>query len=263
MDVPGISRPVLVVLIVAAVLLFAFGATKAVGRLTEHTDTQTRTLAAAPTIVVVSTQDRRRRIVAADRSDVRLTTQGEALGLGRRPRRAARRRRRTAPAGPLPTSCPVVDDAVPRELRPRGAAHAPACGWSPAPATCAPRTSRAVPTLRSGTGDLHVVGVRGPLRLTPTPATCTSRAPAPDVVARHEHRRHRRRGQPSRASVAAQADTGDINIIVPDADLRGRRRSRTPATSTSTCDRDDASPRTLDAHTDTGDVHLSSPTLVS
>ena len=49
MDVPGISRPVLVVLIVVAVLLFAYGARTAVGRLTQHTDTHTRTLAAAPT----------------------------------------------------------------------------------------------------------------------------------------------------------------------------------------------------------------------
>ena len=45
MDVPGISRPVLVVLIVAAVLLFAFGATKAVGLLTRahrHADAHAR-----------------------------------------------------------------------------------------------------------------------------------------------------------------------------------------------------------------------------
>jgi hypothetical protein len=73
MDVPGISRPVLIALIVVAVLLFAYGATKAVGLLTERTDTQTRTLAAAPTIVVhTGTGDV--RIVAADRTDVRLTT---------------------------------------------------------------------------------------------------------------------------------------------------------------------------------------------
>ena len=52
MDVPGISRPVLVALIVVAVLLFAYGGTKAAGLLTQHTDTHTRTLAAAPTIVV-------------------------------------------------------------------------------------------------------------------------------------------------------------------------------------------------------------------
>lgn len=52
MDVPGISRLALVAMIVVAVVLFAFGSTHAVGRLTERTDTQTRTLAAAPTIVV-------------------------------------------------------------------------------------------------------------------------------------------------------------------------------------------------------------------
>ena len=53
--------------------VFIFGATKAVGLLTERTDTQTRTLAAAPTIVVhTGTGDV--RIIAADRTDVRLTT---------------------------------------------------------------------------------------------------------------------------------------------------------------------------------------------
>ena len=73
MHVPGISRPVFVAMVVAAVVLFAFGATSAVGLLTQRTETQTRTLAAAQTIVVdTGTGDV--RIVGADRSDVRLTT---------------------------------------------------------------------------------------------------------------------------------------------------------------------------------------------
>jgi hypothetical protein len=73
MDVPGISRPVLLAMIVVALLLFAFGATTAVGLMTQHTDTRTRVLAAASTLVVdARTGDVRVR--AADRTDVRLTT---------------------------------------------------------------------------------------------------------------------------------------------------------------------------------------------
>ena len=49
MHVPGISRPVFVAMIFAAVVLFAGAATSAVGLLTQRTETQTRTLAAAPT----------------------------------------------------------------------------------------------------------------------------------------------------------------------------------------------------------------------
>jgi hypothetical protein len=50
MDVPGISRPILVAMIVVAAILLAFGTTKAIALFTEHTDTHTRIVAAAPTI---------------------------------------------------------------------------------------------------------------------------------------------------------------------------------------------------------------------
>jgi uncharacterized membrane protein len=50
MDVPGISRPVLVALIVVAVVLLAGGASSALSWATRHTDTQTRTIPAASTI---------------------------------------------------------------------------------------------------------------------------------------------------------------------------------------------------------------------
>jgi hypothetical protein len=49
MQVPGISRPALAVMIAVAAVLFVFGATRASGLLTRHTDTHTRTFAAAPT----------------------------------------------------------------------------------------------------------------------------------------------------------------------------------------------------------------------
>ena len=250
MDVPGISRPVLVVLIVAAVLLFAFGATKAVGLLTEHTDTHTRTLAAAPTIVVhTGTGDV--RIVASDRTDVRLTTKekrsvwggghvrvcGDAAELRLETAATAPGRRRPVRRGlvlevPRGTSVRVVTGTG--DLHAENLRAAPTSG--PAPATC---TSSAC---------------AGRCALQPTPATCTSRRPSPDVV---------------RAT-----GTGDIDIVA--SQPRSIQPRPTPATSTSVVPdltyavdaqtdtgddnvgvrRDDASPRKLRAHTDTGDVHL-------
>jgi hypothetical protein len=73
MRVPGIPQPALVALIVVAAALFVFGAGKASGLLTKHAETHTRTMAAARTLVVAGrTGDI--QIVAADRSDIRLTT---------------------------------------------------------------------------------------------------------------------------------------------------------------------------------------------
>ena len=89
MNVSGISRPVLVVLIVAAVLLLAYGSTKAAGLLTQHTDIHTQTLAAAPRIVVRG----------LDRGDVRRhRRRPPGQSQAGRPRRSAR----SGAAGPRP-----------------------------------------------------------------------------------------------------------------------------------------------------------------
>jgi hypothetical protein len=79
MDVPGISRPVLVTLIAVAVLLLAAGTSWALSWVTRHTDTSTRTIPAASTIVVdASSGDI--DVVGTDRSDIRLqTTQSRSL----------------------------------------------------------------------------------------------------------------------------------------------------------------------------------------
>jgi len=81
MNVPGIPRPALVAMIAVAAVLLAFGATKAIALFTEHTDTHTRIVAAAPSIAVgVQTGDV--RIVGSDRTDVRLTTKEKRSAWG-------------------------------------------------------------------------------------------------------------------------------------------------------------------------------------
>ena len=157
MDVPGISRPVLVVLIVAAVLLFAFGATKAVGLLTERTDTQTRTLAAAPTIVVHH-RDRRRSDRRGGPHRRAPDHEGEALDLGRRPRQGERRRRRPAPQGPLRRLLVVDDDCGVDSILevPRATSVRVVTGTGDLRA----ENLQGDAELRAGTGDLRAIGVQ-------------------------------------------------------------------------------------------------------
>jgi hypothetical protein len=217
MDVPGISRPVLVVLIVAAVLLFAFGATKAVGLLTERTDTQTRTLAAAPTIVVhTGTGDV--RIIAADRTDVRLTTKEKRSIWGGGHVRVSG----DAADLRLKDHCdgfPVVDDP---------------CGVDSILEVPRATSVRVV----TGTGDLRAENLQGS-------ADVVARASTGDI-----------RVEASRpGTVQAQADTGDIHISVPDLTYAVDTETGTGDENVDVR-RDDASPRKLRAHTDTGDVHL-------
>jgi DUF4097 and DUF4098 domain-containing protein YvlB len=108
--------------------------------------------------------------------------------------------------------------------------------------------------LRSGTGDLHVTGVRAPVRLRADTGDVHVEAPAPDIsvqtgtgdidiVATHP------------ATIQAQAATGDIVFVVPDLSYAVDVQTDTGDENVDVR-RDDASPRKLRAHTDTGDVHV-------
>jgi hypothetical protein len=198
MDVPGISRPVLVVLIVVAVLLFAYGAGTALGRLTRHTDTQTRTLAAVPTVVVTS-RNADVNIVASDRSDVRVTTreQRSVWGGGHVDLRG------DAGGLQLRDSCrdiPVVDDPCHVSLR-----------------LDVPRSVSV--RVVTGTGDVAIVASH--------PQTIHAEAATGDVILVVPDLTY---------AVDAQSDVGDDKVLVHV---------------------DDASPRKIQAHTNTGDVIVS------
>jgi hypothetical protein len=251
MDVPGISRPALAAMIVVAAVLFAFGATKAAGLVTEHTDTQTRTLTAAPTIVVeTGTGDV--RIVAADRTDVQLTT---------KERRSMWGGGRVKVSGDaahlrLKDHCdgfPIVDDpcSVDSILEvPRDTSVRVATGTGDLRA----ENLEGGADLSAGTGDLRAVGVRGPLRLSSETGDVHVEAPSSAVVARTSTGDIRIEGTRP-GTIDAQADTGDIHLIVPDLAYAVDVRTDT-GDETVDVRRDDASPRELRAHTDTGDVYV-------
>jgi hypothetical protein len=251
MDVPGISRPVLVVLIIVAVLLFAYGATKAVAVVTEHTDTHTRVVAAAPAIVVgVETGDV--RITGSDRSDVRLTTKekrsawggghvevsgdGARLHLGDRCDKV--------PVVDAPCSVSYVLE-VPRNTAVRvvagtGDLHAEGLGRGA--------------DLSSGTGDLNVEGVRGALHLKADTGDVHVEAPAPEAsVETGTGDVHIEASQPR--SIDVRTGTGDVDIAVPDTTYAVDVQSDSGDDHVGV-HRDDASPRRLKAHTGTGDVFV-------
>jgi hypothetical protein len=251
MDVPGISRPVLVAMIVVALVIFVFGATKAVGLLTERTDAQTRTLAAAPTIVVhTGTGDV--RVVAADRTDVRLTTKEKRSIWGGGHVRVSG----DAADLRLNDHCdgfPVVDDpcGVDSILEvPRATSVRVVTGTGDLRA----ENLRGAAELRAGTGDLRAVGVSGRLRLSSDTGDVHVEGPSPDVVA-HTSTGDIRVEASRPGTVDARADTGDIHISVPDLTYAVDADTGT-GDDTVDVRRDDASPRELRAHTDTGDVHL-------
>jgi hypothetical protein len=251
MDVPGISRPILVAMIVVAAILLAFGTTKAIALFTERTDTHTRTVAAAPTIVVgVETGDV--RIIGSDRADVRLTTKekrsawggGHAEVSGDGARLHLGDRCDKVPVVDAPCSVSYVLE-VPRSTAVRvvsgtGDLHAEDLGGSA--------------DLSSGTGDLRVEGVRGALHLKADTGDVHVEAPAPEAsVVTGTGDVHIVASRPR--SISVQTGTGDIDIVVPDTTYAVDVESDAGSDHVGV-HRDDASPRRVKAHAGTGDVHV-------
>jgi hypothetical protein len=252
MDVPGISRPALVVLMVVAGLLFLFGATKAVGLITQHTDTHTRVIAAVPAMVV-HTRTGDVRIVAADRTDVRLTT----------------KERRSVWSGGAHVK--VSGDAANLDL------DDDCDGALFIDDTCHAKFVLEVPRatdvrvitgtgdlraenldgsvgLQAGAGDLRVIGARGPLRLHTDTGDVHVESPSSDIVAGTSTGDIR--VEASRpGTIDTQANTGDIHISVPDLTYALDVQTDTGDDNIDV-DPDDASPRKVRAHTQTGDVHV-------
>ncbi len=241
----------LALLIVVAVVLFVFGATRASGLLTRHTDTHTRTFAAAPTIVVAAERGDV-KVVAADRSDVQLTIKE------RRSMWGGGHADLSGDAGALHLKdrcqgVPFADDPCDVSFRlevPRGVAVRVSSGTGDLRA----ENLDGSVDLRSGTGDLHVTGVRGPVRLHADTGDADVVAPTSDVsvqtgtgdiavVATHPR------------TIRADTDTGDVDFVVPDLSYAVDVQTDTGDENVDVR-RDDASPRKLRAHTDTGDVHV-------
>jgi DUF4097 and DUF4098 domain-containing protein YvlB len=252
MDGPGISRPVLVVLIAVAVMLFLYGAGTALSRVTEHTDTQTRTFAAAPT-VVIATNSADVNIVASDRSDVQVTTREKRSVWGG----GHIRMRGDAGGLELGDRCrdlPIVEDPCQVSVHlevPRSTSVRVVTGTGDLRA----EHLEGGADLSSATGDMHVLGVRGPVRVHAETGDVEVVAPAPDIsvqtatgdvaiVASHPQ------------TIRARAATGDIVLVVADLTYAVDAQSDVGDDEVFV-QRDDASPRQLQARTNTGDVIVS------
>ena len=254
MNVPGISRPVLVVLIAFSILLLAVGGSWALSWATRETQTSTRTIAAAKT-VEIDGHSGDIRVVGADRSDILLTT----------------RERRSVFGGPhggvsfsdgrvhLDGSCPDFqlwgNDAgcsisytleVPRDTAVRLVTHS-------GDVSAEDLTGNA--DLETRSGDVDASGIGGALRLqtrsgdvnadsTSTDISASTRSGDVDLRARNATR------------VLAQTRSGDVHVSVPD---RTYAVQATAASGDEDVDvsTDRRSPRTIVATTASGDVHVS------
>jgi DUF4097 and DUF4098 domain-containing protein YvlB len=234
MDVPGISRPVLVALIAAALLVFATGVVWALAWVTHHTDTHTRILPAGPNIDI---QDRNAdiEVVGSDRSDVRVTT----------------KERRSMFATPHVQ----VDYAAGRLRLDSHCSGADLVGSG-----CTVRYRVEVPRamavrLVSSSGDVHAKDMVGPLSLRATSGDVHADAPSTDIdVEATSGDIHVHASNPTH--VRAHATSGDVHVSVPDRTYAVQTRATSGDTHVEVHE-DLRSARKLDASTTSGDVHVS------
>jgi len=255
MHVPGISRPVLVTLIAVAVVLLAGGGSWALSWATRQTDTNSRTIPAARTIVVDSRRSGDVVVVGTRRSDIRLTTKQSRTIFGR----------------------PHVDvgyeggrlhlDGHCSELEIWGSDAGCSVGFrlevphdTIVRLTASSGDVKAVgltgaADLRTKSGDVRAVGTLGTLHLQTISGDVDADSSASDIDASTTSGDvHVRAHNPTR--VKAQTVSGDVHVSVPD---------RTYAVTTHEVSGDDhvdvradpSAPRGIVATTTSGDVHVS------
>jgi DUF4097 and DUF4098 domain-containing protein YvlB len=253
MDVPGISRPVLVVLIAVAVLLFAAGASWAISWLTRETDTSTQTLVAASSIEIEG-HSGDIRVVGSDRSDIRLTTTKHRSIFGRPHVRATYSEGRLL----LDGSCSEFEIwgadggcsvqyrlEVPRNVTVRLATHS---------GDVSADDLRGDADLQTRSGDVDVDGVLGRLRLQTRSGDVDVDSPSTDIDADTRSGDVDVRAR-NATRVRAQTSSGDVHVSVPDRTyaVHAQAASGDENVDVST---DARAPRRIDAQTSSGDVHV-------
>jgi hypothetical protein len=254
MDVPGIPRPVLLVLIALAVLLLAAGGSWALSWATRQTETNSRTIPAVRTIEVDSRRSGDVVVVGTQRSDIRITTKQSRTIFGR----------------------PHVDVGYDGgRLRLDG--HCSEFELWGSDAGCAVSFRLEVPRnttvrlmansgdvradglngradLRTKSGDVHANGVLATLHLQTISGDVDADSSASDIDASTTSGDvHVRARNPTR--VNAHTVSGDVHVSVPD---------RTYAVTTHEVSgddhvdvrTDDHAPRSITATTTSGDVHV-------
>jgi Toastrack DUF4097 len=254
MHVTGISRRVLVALIVAGAAVLVFGTTVAAGMLTRHTITHTQVLAAAPTIMVdagIGDVD----VVATDRTDVRLTTRERRSVWGGghvKVRGDSARLDLHDGCDGLPTSVPLVYERCVVRYRlevPRGSD----VRVSTATGDIRAKNLQGSADLGSSTGDVRVNGASGPLRLHTAAGDVRVHAPAPDMVAQTLAGDIELVASHPRA-LRAESAAGDVTLVVPKQQTYAVDAQGEGGNQQILVPLDDASPRRLLAHSEGGHV---------
>jgi DUF4097 and DUF4098 domain-containing protein YvlB len=233
MHVPGISRPVVVVLIVVAVLLFATGAAWALAFATHHTDTDTEVLPADASIEIDSDHGDV-RVVGSDRADVLLTT-----------------KERRSIFGTPHVSVRFADG----RLRLHTSCSGAQLFGNECTASYVVEVPRAMAVrVVASSADVHAEDVRGPLAVHLSSGDVHVDAPSPDIVATASSGDiHVRASDATR--VRAQATSGDVHVSVPERSYAVQTRAIGGDQHVDVND-DPDSPRELVVSTTSGDVHL-------
>jgi hypothetical protein len=255
MQVPGISRPVLVVLSAVAILLLAAGASWALSWATRHTDTSTRTIPAAATIEIDSHRSGDVEVVGSDRSDIRLTTKQHRSIFGRPHSKVSYSGGRLRLDGHCSTFELWGTDAacaisyrleVPRSTAVKLQASSGDVRAEHLSGTADLRTQSGDVHASDIAGNLHVAAISGDVHADSSASVVDVSATSGDV---HVHARN-----PTR--VRANAVSGDIHVSVPDRTYAVRTHA-VSGDENVVVRRDDSAPRSIEASTTSGDVHIS------
>jgi hypothetical protein len=254
MDVPGIPRPVLVTLIAIAVVLLAAGGSWALSWATRETDTNSRTIPAAGTIVVDSEHSGDVVVIGSHRSDIRLTTKQSRTIFGRPHVEVGYgdgRLRLDGHCSELEMWGSDAGCAVSFRLEvPRGTTVRLSATSGDVRADGLTGTA----DLRTKSGDVHASGALGTLHLETVSGDVDADSSASEIDASTTSGDVRVRARnPTR--VKAQTVSGDVHVSVPD---------RTYAVTTHEVSGDDVvdvrddpkAPRSIEATTTSGDVHV-------
>jgi DUF4097 and DUF4098 domain-containing protein YvlB len=254
MDVPGISRPVLVVLIGMAIVLLVAGGGWALSWATSNTDTSTRTMPAASTIEIESHRSGDVEVVGSDRSDIRLTTKERSSVFGRPHSRVDFSGQRLRLDGHCSEFELWGSDAacgISYRLEvPRGTSVKLVANSGDVRAEHLAGTA----DLRTRSGDVHALDVAGDLRLETISGDVDADAASSAIDATTTSGDvHVRASNPTR--VRAQTVSGDVHVSVPDRTYAVRTHEVSGDDHVDVR-RDDDAPRTIEASTTSGDVHV-------
>ena len=255
MDVPGISRPVLVVLIVTAIGLLATGGSWVLSWVTRSTETTTRTMLAASRIDIESHRSGDIQVVGTDRADIRLTTTEHRTLFGRPHSKVTFEDGRLRVDGHCSefelsgsdAACSITYRLeVPRDTAVALQANASDVRVEHLAGTADVRTQSGDLHASDIAGDLHATAISGDVHADSGGRVVDVSATSGDI---HVHARNPMR-------VRANTVSGDVHVSVPDRAYAVRTHAGSGDENVDV-DRDERAARTIEAGTTSGDLHVS------